>query len=159
MFSSERHRLQHVKSLIEKYFRLAENPEQNRSVLLLTCLKSKSRYPNSCNLIRMSRVQQSGSTTTVAQYSSSVLYLESQISNLIGQAGDDEEYADAGADALVDADVDADVDVGAGIDADAGADAGVDADVGVDAGVDAFRRCRMSLMLSFPVLLSPVISP
>ena len=53
------------------------------------------------------------------------------------------------ADSLVDADADADVDI----------DAGVDADVGVDAGVDALRWCRMSLKLSFPALLSPVISP
>ena len=60
----------------------------------------------------------------------------------MGEAVDD---ADAGADVLVDADVDA--------------DAGVDADVGVDAGVDVFKRCRMSLKSSFPVLLSPVISP
>ena len=39
------------KSLIEKCFRLAENQEQNRSVLLLTCLKCKNDYLISCVLI------------------------------------------------------------------------------------------------------------
>ena len=49
------------------------------------------------------------------------------------------------------------VDVDADVDADAGV--GVDAGVDVDADVDAFKRYRMSLTLSFPVMLRPVISP